>query len=496
LKAPEQNISRRPHLIFMNLFKEFKLINLIKGIFIIVLAAAIVLSCSYILTLKSEDGISQFRSFYKQKEGTVDLLFMGSSHTYCNISTGVIWENYGISSFDLGGAEAPTWSTYFQMKEALKYQHPKVIALEVSTAAIRPGLDPPEFWIEDNAYGMKWNENRINLMKVQTNDWLFNRIVFPLSTMHQRYSELTADDFIDKNNRISYKGFDYRDSDVSFEVEDVSDITETGEITDRAEEYLYKIIELCKDENVELWFFITPYVITAEDHKIYNYIESIANEQGIPYVNLNDPEYLEEMNFDYSTDMADVLHVDIGGATKLSMFLGQYLQSVYKLEDHRGDLKYKSWDDDARMLRMERADVALPKAESDAEFLELLNEDGYEVFISFGAGVQKSTIPNGVMPALMDLGLTLDDITCGNAIILQNRNILFSGVTDEFKATTSNKYDNILFSRSKSGDENRAFETVLNINGESFLFEDTGIEVYVYDTVNSKMVNNRRIICE
>jgi len=476
--------------------KNFSIKNLIKGIFIIVLAISIVLSCSYILTLKSEDGISQFRSFYKQKEGTVDLLFMGSSHTYCNISTGVIWENYGISAFNLGGAEAPTWSTYYQMKEALKYQRPKVMALEVSTAAIRPGLDPPEFWIEDNAYGMKWNKNRIDLMKVQTNDWLFNRIVFPLSTMHQRYSELTADDFIDRNNDINYKGFDYRDSDVTFEVEDVSDYTETAQITDRAEEYLYKIIDLCREENIDLWFFITPYVITKEDQAIYNYIENIAVQQGIPYVNLNDPEYIDEIGFDYKTDMADTLHVDLGGSTKLSMFLGEYLQAEYNLPDHRGDVKYASWDADARTLRMERANVALGKAESDVEFLNLLDEEGYEIFISFGSGVQKSTIPNGVMPALMDLGLGLDDITCGNAAVLKNGRIQYSGVTDDFRVSVSNKYDNILFSRIKSQDENRAFETKLNLNGTEYIFEDMGIEIFAYDTVNSSLMGKRQIICE
>lgn len=476
--------------------RKVKIINFIKGLFIIILAVAIVATCSHVLTLKSEDGISQFKSFYKQDKDTIDLLFMGSSHTYCNISTGVIWENYGITSFDLGGAEAPLWSTYYQMREAFKYQHPDVLALEVSTAAIRPSLDPPEFWIEDNDYGMKWNENRINLLKVQTNGWLYKRIVFPLSTMHQRYSELTKDDFVDKNNRKSYKGYDYREADVSFEVEDVSDVTEMAQITDRAEEYLYKIIDLCREENVELWFFITPYVTNAEHQAIFNYIENIAVEQGIPYVNLNEPEYLEALDFDYGTDMADELHVDIGGSIKLSNYLGEYLQKEYNLADHRGDARYASWDADARILRMERVDIALGKAETDTEFIDLLSEDGFITYISFGNGVQKSTIPNGVMPSLMNLGLSLDDLSCGRAVVVKDGALLYSDVTDDFKVKTANKYDNLLFSRGKSEEENRAFETKLNINGTEYAFADEGIEIYVYDSVNDVLAGSRQIICQ
>jgi len=472
------------------------IINLLKGVLILALAVAIVVGCSNILTLKSEDGISQFKSFYKQEEDSIDVLFMGSSHTYCNISTGVIWDNYGIPSFNLGGAEAPTWTSYFQMKEALKYQHPKVMAFEVSTAAIRPSLDPPEFWIEDNDYGMKWNSNRIDLLKVQTNDWLFKRIVFPLDTMHQRYSELTADDFIDKNNSINYKGYDYRDADPSYEVADVSGITEATAVTERSEEYLRKIIELCKSEGVELWFFITPYAITEDDQKIYNYIENIAIEEGIPYVNLNDPEYIKAMDFDFSCNLADELHVNIAGSEKLSDFLGSYLKEKYDLPDRRGDDKYSSWDVDARTLRMERADVALSKASSDKEFVEILDEDNYMIFITIDGNVSKRNIPDGVMPALVNLGVSLEEIKGGNTIILQSGQVIFSQVLDEYKVTAQNGYDNLLFERVKSDDSGKAYDTILNLNGMEYVFENNGIEIYAYDLSNSVMAGNRHIICE
>ena len=97
-----------------------KITNLIKGIVTITVFVAVLFVANKILMLKSEDGIEQMQAYYKQKENTVDALFLGSSKVYCQIDTGIIWDKYGISSFDLGGAEAPSWVCYYYLKEALK----------------------------------------------------------------------------------------------------------------------------------------------------------------------------------------------------------------------------------------------------------------------------------------------------------------------------------------------------------------------------------------
>ena len=119
--------------------------NLLRGLVVISVAAGILLMLNKILLLKSEDGISQLNALYKQNDNTIDALFLGSSHVYCDISTGVLWDDYGIAGFDLGGAEAPSFTSYYHLKEALKTQHPQVIFYEISIAALRPTLNPPEF---------------------------------------------------------------------------------------------------------------------------------------------------------------------------------------------------------------------------------------------------------------------------------------------------------------------------------------------------------------
>ncbi|MBO4637891.1 MAG: hypothetical protein J5685_12205, partial [Clostridiales bacterium] len=141
--------------------KNKKLINIIKALVIAVVAIILVLGIAKVLLLKSEDGINQFQAFYKQPENSIDVIFSGSSKVYCDIATGVLWENHGIAAFDLGGAEAPSWVSYYQIKEALKTQKPKVICYEVSVAAMYDMLTQANNWSTDNSYGMKWNRNRI-----------------------------------------------------------------------------------------------------------------------------------------------------------------------------------------------------------------------------------------------------------------------------------------------------------------------------------------------
>lgn len=85
-----------------------------------------------VFSFKYGDGIYGMEKFYEQEEGTVDVLILGPSLAFADINTATLWSEYGISAFHLGGSIQPMWNTYYYMKEALKYQRPKVMILEAS----------------------------------------------------------------------------------------------------------------------------------------------------------------------------------------------------------------------------------------------------------------------------------------------------------------------------------------------------------------------------
>ena len=121
--------------------------NFLRGFTAVLALLLTLLACHNVLLLKSEDGISQCRSLYKQKKDSIDVLFLGSSRIFCNVRTGILWDEYGIASYDLGGAETTMMSSFYHLSEALKTQHPEVVVLEVSVPVLRPTLFPPLFWL-------------------------------------------------------------------------------------------------------------------------------------------------------------------------------------------------------------------------------------------------------------------------------------------------------------------------------------------------------------
>ena len=54
----------------------------------------------------------------------------------------------------------------------------------------------------------------------------------------------------------------------------------------------------------------------------------------------------KEMGIDWSKDTRDGgNHMNYEGAKKVTAYFGNYLSTEFDLVDHRGDEKYKSWDE-------------------------------------------------------------------------------------------------------------------------------------------------------
>ena len=336
-----------------------KYLNLLKGIFEIALLVLVVVCINRVMVLKSEDGYDQMKSFYKQKDGTVDALFLGSSRMYCQVDTGILWDEYGISGYDLGGAEATTWNSYYFLREALKNQRPKVIFYDVGILAYRPDVEFQESkWAMTNNYGMKWNSNRIAQLKANTEDnKSYRSMIFPLDTMHSRYLELTENDFDDVNNDIAYKGFDYRDATTPLERPDVSHVAGQTPLSDKQQEYMVKMFELAKSENIPFNVVVAPYAVSEEDQRIFNYIHAMCDENEIQFIDFN--TMYDELGIDFSTDYAESLHMNFAGTKKFSSYLGKYITENYEVIDHRGDAMYVSWDRDALINRQNRLEYEL-----------------------------------------------------------------------------------------------------------------------------------------
>ena len=111
--------------------------------------------------------------------------------------------------------------------------------------------------------------------------------------------------------------------------------------SDRNMEYLDKIYSLCKDNGINLVLMKAPSVFPHWYDEWDKQVNDYADEHGILY--LNTINEAENIGIDYTTDTFDYgQHLNVEGAEKLSLYLGEQLVKNFRLTDHRQDESYKN----------------------------------------------------------------------------------------------------------------------------------------------------------
>ncbi|TCT16771.1 hypothetical protein EDC18_10166 [Natranaerovirga pectinivora] len=75
--------------------------------------------------------IARFQEFYELEENTLDMVFIGSSHSYCSFDPEIFDEALEINSFQLGTPLQHPDTSYFVLREVLNYQKPSIVVFEI-----------------------------------------------------------------------------------------------------------------------------------------------------------------------------------------------------------------------------------------------------------------------------------------------------------------------------------------------------------------------------
>ncbi len=74
------------------------------------------------------------RNFFAMEDNTIDVVNIGASEIYTGFSPEYLWENHGITSYNLATAGAPMGLAENQIKVALKTQKPKLFVVSINGA--------------------------------------------------------------------------------------------------------------------------------------------------------------------------------------------------------------------------------------------------------------------------------------------------------------------------------------------------------------------------
>lgn len=311
-----------------------------------VLAFLTLAYATYVLTPKHDYGICSMINYYRQPKDTVDVLTVGTSLAYAGVNTNVLWSEYGIAAYNLCSAEQPFWVSYYTIREALKTQHPKVILLDAKPSVYTRDYSKRGRTIL-STYGIRGIENRIGAISscVETPEDAMGYIL-GIPEVHKNYERATAEDFVfppDNGGRgENWKGFIEVDAVEHHQRPSVVPTNVRRNMNERQEEYVRKLFEMCRDEEIPVMLVGIPNPDYAVDHTYYNRLWSIAEEYGITGINYNDRDL--RFGLRYSSDFADWQHLNVKGSMTFSRKLGEDLKELYDLPDRRGDERYLSYE--------------------------------------------------------------------------------------------------------------------------------------------------------
>lgn len=368
-----------------------------KGLRIIgflVIVVAVVITLCILTEPKRADEIAQdnthseHEGLFELAKNSIDVLYIGSSHTYSAISPEDIFHDYGITGYVQASSAQKIWQTYYYLEEALLTQNPKVVVVETLRALDgEPQLEAfnreaiDQMKISRFKYESAWLAHKLN-PEVE-NFWSY---FLPVLRYHDRWNELEEADYkhIFMPANATAKGFLARTKVVPGAFNEgsyTSDWESVLDIPQICDEYLGKIKATCDAKGIELILLKVPtngwnlaYSCTVQDW---------ADRNGVKFIDFNtDNELTNMVNIDWNLDTIDGgYHLNYAGAMKISSWMGQYLKDNYEFEDKRNKPEYDNWSEDYIYYKRCVENYELTEISDIDEYISCLN-DGYISIVS------------------------------------------------------------------------------------------------------------------
>lgn len=274
-----------------------------------------------------------------------DVLFCGSSHMIEGINPMAIWDNYGITSYNLGNHASQIAVSYYTLLNAIDYTNPKVVVLDLYTIGYESKLSDNLSYLHTTLDAFPMSKNKLRAINDLCND-LEDKLgfCFPIVAYHNNWSTLYADNFKEYAHKTFKRGAElYYTVVPNLEKPAIPDTKERYHNRTISMDYLDKIVELCRERGIELLLVTIPCMQNTEGLVANNYAYDLSNQnEHVEYIDLMSMDIVD-YNYDF---MDEVGHLNFSGAAKVSAFVGDYLRESYKLVDYRTNDAFGIWRDD------------------------------------------------------------------------------------------------------------------------------------------------------
>ncbi|RKJ54151.1 hypothetical protein D7Y09_08540 [bacterium 1XD42-1] len=337
---------------------EKKWKNLVRSIAFVIICCFVFFYIQELLRAKWGEGMSgahetiNAQGFYDLPNNSMDVLCVGSSQIFYNLSPLVMWEKYGFTSYIRGSANQTPLLSYYTIKDMLMTQNPQVIVFEVGRMVNSFDLSEDEWLTRRGLDYMKLSPIKLEAVSALNEGKFPISYIFPFLRYHTRWKELSKTDFEyfswDHHNwtKGQYMGISILDFEWPENYMQKND--KFFELPEENIYYLEKIIELCENGEIELLLFKAP--SGAWNYTMHNSICQLADKYQITFVDYCLPEYIAETKIDDKTDFHyNQYHLRTTGAEKVSIYFGKYLKELFDLPNHKESpltSTYVDWNTD------------------------------------------------------------------------------------------------------------------------------------------------------
>lgn len=326
----------------------------------------------------------RIKGFYLEPKDSLNMVTIGASETYTAIAPGLLWKEFGFTSYNYSVAGSPISIVKSQVKEILANQDLKVIVIEINGT-----LQDDEYQINEKRLrkyidNIPWSVNKINTIKEIVPEDQQTEYFIPFLKYHSNWQSLDlciANFYLQSRMMLEgssrLKGFQTISGaeETKSKVIDVKGDTSVLPLSEKAEYYLRDLLQYLKDEGIDnVLFMRTPHRITKKSYPFYqraNEAEKIIKEYGFPYVNFETQK--DEIGLSMMDDFYNNHHLNLYGQKKFTNYFGNYMVEHYDLKDSAHLEKViKEWDKTAE------------DTEDCLEYVETMIEDKNRSIINEG----------------------------------------------------------------------------------------------------------------
>lgn len=329
---------------------------------------------------------TRVQAFYRQEKNTHDVIYLGSSFSYCGISPLKIWEEQGISGYVFSNPAQKAWMSAYYLEEALKYQTPKVVIYEAG--AILDEEDTDEGHNRKNIDYLRWSPTKLKaIMTICKNTGESKKeYLLPLLRFHSRWSDLDQTDFhlgwdseyylMGTALKVMTKPAKEKDIAIWHDWKPGTMEVQSDSVGPKCEEAVLRMKKLCDEKGIAFQLVRMPSMQWSPEAG--ETVQKFADEHEIPFLDMN--LHQEEIGVDWSTDTHDGgMHLNIRGCAKASSFLGAYLKENYEFDTQMSEQNEKFWDESAKKFDELLETTKLPDDDpKKEEMLKMITDDGGE----------------------------------------------------------------------------------------------------------------------